>query len=175
MERVTDVVPVYRGRLDASRYTKFIPNILRDHSKFAYENGNSFPIEYLDNLYQSFFDVAVHEFGPFEISPRNIRTCWGYVINKDVYRGGIHHHIRSSTLNAVFYLHVPETVTEREGSISFYDDAQQEVFTYKPVTGDLLVFPNYLFHQPHQSHTDEFRISVNMEIIAEGLRSDRCA
>ena len=174
MERVTGIVPVYRCRLDASVYTKFIPNILRDHSRFGYEVGNSFPIaQYLDDLYQSFFDVADREFGPFELSSRNIRTCWGYVTNKDFYKGGIHHHIRSSTLNAVFYLHVPETTTDREGSISFYDDARDEIFTYKPVTGDLLIFPNYLLHQPHQSFTDDFRISINMEIIAEGLRSDR--
>jgi len=143
------------------------------HGLSNYLKGNSFPIidstVAFDSLYSEFFDIASKELGPLELESDNIRICWGYVTNKNFYKGGIHHHKRTSTINAVYYLAVPSTDTEMEGSISFYNDLRKEIYNIKPKPGDLVMFPNYLLHQPHQSFTDDYRISVNMEIICKDV------
>ena len=174
MARVERNLPIYLFETSKNYPTaSMIDVVMESHRKADYTRGNSFPIidttGAFDRLYSEFFSIAAEEFGPLELDPRSIRTCWGYVTNKDFYKGGIHHHLRSSTINGVYYLSVPSTETAREGSISFYNDAHQEIYNIKPKAGDLVIFPNYLHHQPHQSRTEEYRIAVNMEIICKDI------
>lgn len=144
-------------------------SVINAHLQRQYKTGNNVKITFnedlFDGIYQKVLDIADDLFGGLQLLENNKRTCWGYVTNKDFYRGGIHAHIRSSVINSVYYLQVPETKSYREGGISFYNGEDQEVFCYKPKVGDLLIFPNYLKHQPHQSHTEDFRIAINMEIM----------
>ena len=174
MARVERNLPIYLFETTGNYPNKeMIDVVMTSHGHADYLRGNSFPIVdtigAFDRLYQEFFNIASEELGPLELDPKSIRTCWGYVTNKDFYKGGIHHHLRSSTINAVYYLSVPETKTGREGSISFYNDAHKEIYNIKPKAGDLVMFPNYLLHQPHQSFSEEYRISVNMEIICKEI------
>lgn len=174
MARVERNLPIYLFETTGNYpIREMIDVAMRSHAQADYTRGNSFPIidatEAFDELYSEFFDTASGELGPLELDPKNIRTCWGYVTNKDFYKGGIHHHLRSSTINAVYYLSVPETEVKREGSISFYNDSHKEIYNIKPKAGELVMFPNYLHHQPHQSLTDDYRISVNMEIICKDI------
>lgn len=174
MARLDRNLPIYFFKTKCSYPIREMTEIVvKLHELSNYLKGNSFPIiDYtgaFDKLYSEFLDIATEELGPLKLNSDNIRTCWGYVTNKNFYKGGIHHHIRTSTINAVYYLAVPQTNTGVEGSISFYNDSRKEIYNIKPKPGDLVMFPNYLLHQPHQSFTDEYRISVNMEIICQDV------
>jgi hypothetical protein len=160
----------YKFKLDVDT-AKMYAIAVNKHKNYVYARGNNFPItpqddrdNVFDNLYQQALDRANMLFGPLELDARNSRTCWAYLTNKDFYKGGIHDHMRTSTITAVFYVNVPETNQHQEGVLSVYDQKEVEMFTYTPVAGELIIFPNYLKHQPHQMFTDEYRVSINMEI-----------
>ena len=129
---------------------------------------NNFPIKdttgIWDNLYQQFLDKTVELFGSLEIFPSNKRTCWLYMSNKNYYKGGIHDHVKTSVINAVYYFSVPFTSNEKDGAIAFYNTDHKEIFFYKPKEGDLLIFPNYFLHQPLPTSSEKYRFSINMEI-----------
>lgn len=149
-------------------------SVIYEHAKYVYTKGNSFPLtsnrESFDELYRKLLEISEDLFGSLRLLENNKRTCWAYLTNKDFYRGGIHDHMRTSIINAVYYLQVPKTKSYKEGGISFYDEGNNEVFCFKPRAGDLVIFPNYLKHQPHQSNTDDFRIAINMEIMCEAVQ-----
>ena len=151
-----------------------VQSVIFEHTKYVYEQGNNFSlnrnIELFDELYRKMFEISENLFDGLRLLENNKRTCWADITNKDFYRGGIHNHMRTSVINAVYYLQVPKTKSYKEGGISFYDDANNEMFCFKPRVGDLVIFPNYLKHQPHQSHTDDFRIAINMEIMCEPVQ-----
>jgi hypothetical protein len=164
--------PFYKFKLDVDR-EKLSQVIIDKHNGHDYvaNIGNSIPISILDdkdglfdNLYQQFFNCATQVCGPLDLDIKNNRTCWAYLTNRNFYRGGIHDHMQTCTINSVFYVHVPQTSTLREGSLSFYNNKNEEIFNYVPKTGDLIIFPNYAKHQPHQTFTDDYRLSINMEI-----------
>lgn len=149
--------------------SSMIQSVIFEHCQYSYSTSNNFALnlnkEAFDGLYCKLLEISENLFGSLRLLENNKRTCWAYLTNKDFYRGGIHDHTHTSIINAVYYLQVPETKSYREGSISFYNSEDQEVFCYKPKVGDLLIFPNFLRHQPHQSHTEDFRIAINMEIM----------
>jgi hypothetical protein len=174
MSKIERNLPIYLYKTSGNYpITEMMDVVINLHERCNYLKGNSFPIidsiGSFDKLYSEFFDIATQELGPLELDSSSIRTCWGYVTNKNFYKSGIHHHKRTSTINAVYYLAVPQTNTEIEGSLSFYNDSRKEIYSIKPKPGDLVMFPNYLLHQPHQSFTDDYRISVNMEIICKDV------
>jgi hypothetical protein len=115
-------------------------------------------------LYQQFLDKVEDILGPLNIAPENSRTCWLYISNKNLYKGGIHHHENTSTVNGVYYFSVPDTSDDRDAAIAFYDPTGKEIFYHKPKECELLIFPNYLLHQPLPTMSDKHRFSINMEI-----------
>jgi hypothetical protein len=147
--------------------------VLAAHQTADYRTGNNFPIEdssrVFHALYKDFFHIAVQQFGPLQLDQRNSASCWGYVTNKFFYKGGIHSHLNTCVINAVYYLNVPETTDTHQGSLSFYDSNLYEIYNIKPQVGDLIIFPGYLNHQPHQSFSIDYRISINMEIICQNV------
>jgi len=168
MKAVNPIFYKFKLNVDTAKMYAIAVN---KHKNYVYTRGNNFPItpqddpdNVFDNLYQQVFDRANMLFGPLELDARNSRTCWAYLTNKDFYRGGIHDHMRTSTITSVFYVNVPKTNQHREGVLSVYDQKEVEMFTYTPVAGELIMFPNYLKHQPHQVFTDEYRVSINIEI-----------
>ena len=42
-----------------------------------------------------------------------------------------------------------------------------KLLAYQPKNFDLLIFPNYMIHRPTQNKKEEWRISINMEIMAK--------
>ena len=46
----------------------------------------------------------------------------------------------------------------------FYDDMENVIYTHQPITDEMIIFPNYLLHQPLKSNSDEYRIAINIEI-----------
>jgi hypothetical protein len=130
--------------------------------------GNNFLINDSTGEWDKFYDLFLEKtqeiLGPIKLLPENSRDCWCYPSNNLYYRGGIHDHKTTSVINAVYYFSMPETTNYREGAIAFYDNNNTEVWTYKPRECDLILFPNYLRHQPLPINTTGYRFSVNMEI-----------
>ena len=148
-------------------------HIVAQHIKTQYIKGNNFKIKDtkekdLDNLYQHALNKISLMFN-FKLLDSNSRDCWAYVLNKGSSRNGIHNHNRTSVINMVYYLYVPKSKDYRDGAIAIYENENEnsELFCYRPRTGDLLVMPNWLLHNPLITHCEEYRISINMEIMCE--------
>ena len=145
--------------------------VLENKERNHHGAGGSFKIDYdptsfFDELYAKFFDTACNFFGKFNILPNNSRMCWSYSSNNvDHGPGMIHNHIHTSTVNSVYYLNVPSSATEDNGSIQFF--LNDQTFSYKPNNFDLVVFPNYLNHKINYLNDPEYRISINMEILCK--------
>ena len=143
-----------------------LENKVRNHRG----KGGSFLIDedyknFFKSLYNKFFEFSKTIFGDFTTSNNN-ESCWSYASNKfDHGPGLLHNHRNTSTINSVYYLNVPQTVSISNGSISFILNG--ETFSYKPENGDLLIFPNYLNHKINFLDDEEYRISINMEIKCE--------
>jgi hypothetical protein len=149
---------------DLHKNNKYVPHV---HS---IPLGDDF-YDLKQSLFKVLYEECTNIFG--DIEPINSVTCSAYISNKNWYRNGIHHHTAMSIINSVYYLNVP---SKTSGGISFFRDPIGEVpsdqivegyhkyFTYQPDNNDLLIFPNYLLHNPEFNNSEEFRISINMEI-----------
>ena len=168
------IIPIFITNLEYDIPSYYLYHSLVEQHKVTecYKIGHSFPIENVDKnilngLYFRFLYKAQKILGPFNLSEKNITTCWAYMTNKDHYMGGIHNHVRSSTINGVYYLNVPHTEDEKEGIITFFDDNDKELFWYKPRKGDLVIMPNFMKHEPKPISTEEYRVAINMEILCD--------
>jgi hypothetical protein len=146
-------------------------DLLQQHKNHNYPTGNSFMIDdksgVWGDLYNQFLNKTAELFGDLYLLPNNKNVAWCYANNKDWYKGGIHNHMKTSVINAVYYFSVPETKKYREGALAFYNEINEEVWAYKPRESDLVIFPNYLKHQPLPVNTEKFRFSINMEIFCK--------
>lgn len=111
-------------------------------------------------LYNKLVEECTKLFGAINIHSNNNKKLWVYMNNKRFYKNGIHNHINTSTINAVYYLNVPDT---NSGAINFYEN-DKVILSYQPKEKELIIFPNYVYHEPQQSMTEEYRIGINMEI-----------
>lgn len=112
-------------------------------------------------LYKKFYDLCAANFN-FTSHKDNKKVCWCYADNVNNSASKFHNHIKSSTINSVYYLNVPD---EDSGHIEFLID--DKLLAYQPKNFDLLIFPNYMIHRPTQNKKEEWRISINMEIMAK--------
>lgn len=148
-----------------------IKNVLKNKKMNHYQIGGNFPITYdpnsfFKNLYNKFFIETNNFFANLNISYRNSKKCWIYCSNNvDCGPGRVHNHMKTSTINGVYYINVPKSANEHNGSIEFFHN--QNSLTYKPNNFDLLLFPNYLDHKINFLNDKEYRISVNMEICCD--------
>lgn len=120
-------------------------------------------IDYFENLYDNFEKICHRIFKDLKVSERNDRACWAYVSNESDHSGKdvIHNHLLTSTINGVYYLKVPESCS---GSVSFFNQNKQEIFSYQPKENFLIIFPNHQNHCANVSNTKEYRISINLEL-----------
>jgi hypothetical protein len=174
MNRVDSTLPIFLHQgLKSYPIDWMKTQVLAAHHKADYNTGNNFQINdssgVFHTLYKDFFHIANQHFGPLELDQRNLASCWGYVTNKFFYKGGIHNHLNTCVINAVYYLNIPETADRHQGSLSFYDNNFHEIYNIRPNVGDLIIFPGYLNHQPHQSFSLDYRVSINMEIICQNV------
>lgn len=145
-------------------------NIVLDNKKRNHSGGGgSFKIDYdptsfFENLYSNFLNSTVNFFGELKLKKNNSNICWSYSSNNiDHGPGMIHNHIKTSTINSVYYLNIPKSATIKNGSIQFF--LNQKTFSYLPKDFDLIIFPNYLDHKINYLNDPEYRISINMEIL----------
>lgn len=103
---------------------------------------------------------------PYVLKPTNSSACWAYVSNKDSNTSLIHHHIRTATINAVFYLSPSTLEKYNDGAIGIYSNKtpDSEVFVYKPRQNDLIIMPSWLLHRPLPTAGERHRVAINMEI-----------
>jgi Putative 2OG-Fe(II) oxygenase len=171
---------IYRSKLNAPFLTAELRQhlsalIVESHKRHEYKHGNNFALQdacfkpWCDMLYEAFLAEAHKKLGHFNVRSDSNATCWAYVSNRYHYRGGIHHHLTTSTVNGVYYLSVPpsDVGSANTGALQFFDDERQPNLGIQPCEGDLLIFPNYLLHEPQRIDCDSYRIALNMEIICD--------
>lgn len=139
-----------------------IENNYRKYYKLS--TGHNFGIyDFKDKFFYKLYDKFLIEskkiFGKFDLAVNNKNTCWCYRSLGDDYCPVYHNHIKSSTINAVYYYQI-----KKGDSICFLQD--QKEFVYFPSQEELLIFPNNLLHKPNKPcATNRYRYSINMEII----------
>ena len=112
---------------------------------------------FFSKLYKNFTKLCYRFFGNFHISPQNQSTCLCYRSNRDWSGINWHNHVATSTISGVYYYQV-------EGDGITFDRKGQE-FHYIPEQGELLIFPNHLYHKPDITTSDRWRYSLNMELM----------
>jgi hypothetical protein len=128
------------------------------------EKGYNFPIledqeGLFTKLYSKFYRTAEVAFKPFSEAADSKQTCWCLYSTEGDWVTEFHDHLKTSTINAVFYLQLNDS-----DSITFLD-ASGEEHIYYPEEYELLIFPNYLVHSPNKSKVyQKARCSINMEI-----------
>jgi len=174
--RICENLPVLSIRnffeLDKSLQKKLIEDIF--YSKNAYENkknspgiNQNFPIikdstNVLNFLYKKSLEEVEKIFGNINLSKNNSTLCWALCTNKYCWKSVPHDHIKTSTVNLVYYLNIPKINNEYCGKIFFYHD--KIWYGYQPECFELLIIPNYLIHDTEYHDTIDWRISINMEI-----------
>lgn len=112
---------------------------------------------------------AAHILGDYRSTPDpRTEDGWAYIMNRHNYRGtNIHTHSNTCTLTGVYYLSVPSHDDPDNGAIDFWDNTDTLLGTHRPQQDDFLVFPAHLRHSIRCNDSDEYRISINVELRAE--------
>ena len=130
-------------------------HLIRDSS--AYKSNNPIEIDQtglFSTLYKKFTEKSENLFGKLNYEPDNSDKCWAFCP-----------HVHDCTINSVYYLNVPKFNDHECGPIMFSDDPNSGRWEfYQPKNDDLIIFPGDLHHDPNFVPTNEWRISVNMEI-----------
>ena len=114
----------------------------------------------LSKIYQNFLEYSQNRFGKLNIIKEP--EMWALCTNKDNWKSIVHNHIETSTINAVYYLNIPQLNYKNVGDIKLLHN--NKWYNYTPSENELLIFPNYLTHDTEYNKTDDFRVSINMEI-----------
>lgn len=134
---------------------------------YSYVIENDYNL-FLKKLYNNYLRFCFKVFGHFSISKQNSHLCWAYCSNSSDYNSYWHDHTKTSTINSVYYINVPEN----SGGPILFKDSKDNLFSYHPKNYDLIVFPNYLEHKPNPPTSEEYRIAINMEIICNDISSN---
>ena len=114
----------------------------------------------LSKIYQNFLEYSQNRFGKLDIIKEP--EVWALCTNKDNWKSVVHNHIETSTINAVYYLNIPQINYKNVGDIKLLHN--NKWYNYTPSENELIIFPNYLTHDTEFNNTDDFRVSINMEI-----------
>ncbi|MFZ9376666.1 MAG: hypothetical protein ACO25K_06040 [Candidatus Fonsibacter ubiquis] len=151
---------------------KLIPHLLKNKKEHdetvSGADTYSFLLEYdsygiLKSLYEQFFSLCSHIFGPFTLSEDHTDRLCGLMTNNNYWAFNPHHHIRTSTINGVYYLNIPKIEDEYCGR--FMVQWNGSWHSYQPEPNELIIMPNFLVHDISHHDSSEWRISINMEIM----------
>ena len=116
----------------------------------------------VNKIYQTSWDGTVY-----------IKNAWININRQECFNE--RHYHGNSKLSCCFYINVPKDsgnikffkndntafITKQLGSFkSFKLPHLAEVFTYRPIAGDLIIFPSWLPHAVETNSTDKARISI---------------
>lgn len=151
---------------DHSAVTQDILEAYHNTQLDAWDNNISLSGPFIEHCRNSLKRYAEYLWGEFDYltDPRS-EDGWAYVSNCDTYKGrNIHTHQDTCTVTGVYYLSVPD---QHSGAIDFWNNHDQHLYTHQPVEGDFLVFPSTLRHSIQQNQSKQYRISINVELLAE--------
>jgi hypothetical protein len=156
--------------LDPAVKARMINTVLSQKDTANYYGGYTFHVQDsfgdFKTLYSFFFNTVINIFGDVKLSPVNKRWCWANVYNKDSFKTNAHNHIKTSSINAIYYLKMPQGISDSEGGLNLYTD-KSEVIQFQPEEGDLLIMPNNTVHEPLFHSSIDYRIAINMEMCIE--------
>tara|TARA_R100000388_G_scaffold57560_1_gene42514 strand:- start:132 stop:662 length:531 start_codon:yes stop_codon:yes gene_type:complete len=144
-----------------------IKQIERDNWNNNYRLKES---KFTKKLYNKFVE-ACKKYYKFTINDKyNKNYCWAVASNKHFIPSvNWHNHVMTSTINSVYYLHIPKDM--KGGEIEFRS-RRKDVLKITPKTNELYIFPNWMWHNPVNVESEEFRLSINLEIITKEKNRD---
>lgn len=167
MNKIHNDFPVYLIKNFYNPYlnkNKIINTVLKNKKYCNPSKGYNYPLlddcdNFFFKLYNRYYNLCKKKF-KFTKDLKNSSTCWAYVSDKNYFNEVWHDHVKTSTINSVYYLNIPNN---DNATIDFRLNYKQ--YTYKINNYDLIIFPNYLQHKPHRCYKNDYRISINMEIM----------
>lgn len=154
--------------VDVATRSRMIDTVLSQKDTANYHGGYTFEVidqhEDFKKLYNHFFDLVTTVFGSIDIAPKHRPWCWANVYNRDNFKTNLHNHVRTSSINAIYYLKLPHDIQSNEGGLIIAKNKMEEPMLFMPDEGDLLIMPNYVYHEPQMHSSLDYRIAINMEI-----------
>jgi len=144
--------------LNQAHKSKMIDTFERDKDNRKLGKGHN--SLYADPAYTSiisnaFLNLVDEEFVVSD--PVSPITTWIYVQNNVVSTNIWHNHVKSSTINAVFYINPPQEGGELQLLL------HNTMYSVKPEKNKIYIFPYWMDHRPSSQVDPEWRISVNIE------------
>jgi len=137
----------------------------------------SFPINnesiFFKDLYTKFMTVTREIFGDYNLDIGSVRnSVWCYRSALNDCNCVWHDHIRTCTINGVYYLQINKGDTislnkeskEKNNFSKKIPDNSDIIEKYKLEESELLIMPNYLMHKPDPPTGNKVRYCLNMEI-----------
>ena len=150
-------------------------NVKGWHSKSFKFEKESVPNNFIKSIHQYIKKVITTGYG-WKYKPENIGVTemWAVINSKDTYNQ-LHNHT-NSYLSAAYYVKAPKD----SGSIQFFDPNEVKKFRHpeiekrtdlsafgyaiKPIEGNLLIFPSYLYHSVGKNISNEDRIVISFNV-----------
>ena len=150
-------------------------NVKGWHSKAFQFGKESVPNNFIKSIHQYIKKVITNGYG-WKYKPENVGVTemWAVINSKDTYNQ-LHNHT-NSYLSAAYYV----KAAKDSGSIKFFDPNEVKKFRHpeienrtdlsafgyaiKPIEGNLLIFPSYLYHSVGKNTTNEDRIVVSFNV-----------
>ena len=154
--------------VDPDIQQRMINTVLSQKNTANYYGGYTFHIkdEYEDfkNLYNYFLKSVETVTGPLIIAPRSKSWCWANVYNRHNFKTNLHDHIATCSINAIYYLKMPSKLETGEGGLRIVDKHNNALLEYYPSEFDLIIMPSDTPHEPLYHSSNDYRISINMEL-----------
>ena len=172
---ISNKIHVFNYKIDDDHRKELYNSLVRLHHTHDYGSlNNNMEIngEFPNEIKSFFVNKCSEVYGNFTILDDPRSTAWAYMINKDWYRGEfVHDHMSSCTYVGVYYLNVPKCEDKYEGCLKLYNyglhNYGRDVVVcdyFFPKNDQLIIFESDLIHSITQSKTEEFRISINLEL-----------
>ena len=142
-----------------------IKQIEKPKNKFNDNDFGAHNVEFKNNkfnkkMYLKFLKVCKQILQPFTLHKNNNTKSFVYCINKFDYNHVWHNHSKTCTINSVYYLKVPKTKGNQ-----LEMECNGTRFDFFPKENDFIIFPRYINHAPKKPESDEYRISINFELL----------
>ena len=149
-----------------------IREIEKPKIKFNNNNFGEHNVEFTNKLfnkmmYKKFINISRKLLNKFTIHKDSNEKSFVYCINKHDYDNVWHDHKSTCSINSVYYLKIPNA----EGG-QLEVEYKGNRFDFFPKENDFIIFPSYLKHAPKKPETDEYRISINFELLCNEKTED---
>ena len=138
---------------------KFIHDKIKKNSEESGYNTLFDDSVYTNTIKNKFLKIIDDKF--WISNPLSEIKTWIYVQNNEYYNSVWHNHVKTSTINAVYYINPPEVGGELELMMN------GQIFKIKPKINYLYLFPYWMDHRPVVQESPDWRISVNIEYLCE--------